>query len=246
MLDRYARLSYNETMKRSFYCQEKESNKFWTVEVSANRLTVRFGKVGTDGRETVKEFESNTLAEREAAKLITEKTRKGYKELSEGETIPEKQTPVYRPMCEEMFWEVIARFNWKKAGDDDEVMKPAIKFLASLPEEDIFKFHDIMAQKLYDIDGTAWGKIVEAACDGYLSGDFFLYARCCVVANGKEFYEKVRNDPTQMCGDYEFESLLSFPIEAWAKKMKKDFDDYPHLHAVDYETGANAANWAEE
>ena len=230
-------------MKRSFYCQEKDSNKFWSVEVSGNQLTVQFGKVGTEGRRTVKEFEDNVAAEKEAAKLIAEKTKKGYKELSQGETIPEKQQPVYRPMCEDVFWEVIDRFNWKKEGDDDEVMKPAIKFLASLTEEDIFKFHDIMAQKLYDIDGEVWGKNVEAACDGYLSGDFFLYVRCCVVANGKEFYEKVRAHPDEMPGDLEFESLLNLTSQAWAKKTKEDEEDYPHLTDVDYETFSNKANW---
>ena len=215
------------------------------MEVNANRLSVRFGKVGTGGRETVKEFESNSLAEREATKLIAEKTRKGYKELSEGETIPEKQASVYHAMCEEVFWEAITLFNWKKEGDDEAVMKPAIKFLASFPEEDIFKFDDIMARKLYDIDGKAWGKNVEAACDGYLSSDFFLYVRCCVVANGKEFYETVLKNSDQMPGDLEFESLLYLPATAWSKKTKKEVEDYPHLHAVDIETGANKANWTD-
>ena len=231
-------------MKRSFYCQEKDSNKFWDIEVEGDQLTVRFGKVGTEGRQTVKEFADNAAAEKEAAKLIAEKTKKGYKELTKGEAIPEKQQPVYRPMCEDVFWEVIGRFNWKKEGDDDEVMKPAIKFLASLPEEDIFQFEDIMAQKLYDIDGEAWSKNVEAAYDGYLGMDTFLYARCGVVVNGKEFYENIRNNPDQMIGTLDFERLLYLAGRAWAKKNKKDEDEgFPYHSDIDYETGANVTNW---
>lgn len=230
-------------MKRFFYCQEKDSNKFWNVETKGDTLTVHFGKVGTNGRENVKQFDDADAAKKEAEKLIAEKTRKGYKEISKNEAVPDKPEPVYRPMDEELFWEIIAMLNWKKEGDDDAVLKPAVKFLAKLPEEDIFKFHDIMAQKLYDIDGEAWGKPVEEAYDGYLSGDMFLYARCCVVANGKSFYEDVLQHPENMPGEMEFESLLVLPDSAWAKKTKQDEEDYPHLQSPDYETGSNKANW---
>jgi len=230
-------------MKRFFYCQEKDSNKFWNIETENSALTVHFGKAGTNGRENVKQFDDSAAAEKEAEKLIAEKKRKGYKEISENEAIPDKPEAVYRPMDEGLFWEIIEMFNWKKEGDDEAVLKPAVKFLASLPEEDIFKFHNIMAQKLYDIDGEKWSKPVEAAYDGYLSGDVFLYVRCAVVANGKSFYEDVLQNPENLPGELDFESLLFLPIEAWVKKMKQDEDDYPHLQEPDYESFSNTANW---
>jgi predicted DNA-binding WGR domain protein len=39
---------------------------------------VRFGKIGADGQLIVKDFETNEEAEAHMAKLITEKTKKGY------------------------------------------------------------------------------------------------------------------------------------------------------------------------
>ena len=233
----------DHSMKHFFYCQEKDSNKFWNIKTENNTLTVHFGKVGTNGRENVKQFDDSAAAEKEAEKLIAEKSRKGYKEISENEAIPDKPEAVYRPMDEGLFWEIIEMFNWKKEGDDEAVLKPAVKFLASLPEEDIFKFHNIMAQKLYDIDGEKWSKPVEAAYDGYLSGDVFLYARCGVVVNGKSFYEDVLQNPENLPGEIDFESLLFLPIEAWMKKTKRDEDDYPHFHEPNYESCSNTANW---
>lgn len=227
-------------MKRFFFCQEKGSNKFWNVEVEENRLTVRFGKVNTNGQEKVKEFDDPAAATKEAEKLIAEKLRKGYHEIVEGEAIPDKPEA---KMDEDLFWEIIDRLNWKKKGDDEAVIKPALKFLAARPVEEIFLFDDIFSKKLYDIDGEAWGKNVEQACDGYLSGDFFLYARCCVVANGRKFYEKVLQDPEQMPGDLEFESLLSIAREAWAKKTGQDVSEYPHGCAFNRESFSNTANW---
>jgi len=54
------------------------SSKFWEVTVVGADLTVRFGRIGTDGQTKVKSLESPAAAEGEAEKLIGEKTRKGY------------------------------------------------------------------------------------------------------------------------------------------------------------------------
>lgn len=231
--------------KRCFYCQEGGSNKFWNVEVQDSKLVVVFGKVGTNGRENVKEFDSPAKATKEAEKLIAEKRKKGYNEIVEGEAIPDKPASTPRIMDENLFWEIIGMFNWKKEGDDDDaVMKPAIKFLTGRSVEDIFTFHDILSEKLYALDGETWGKIVEQANDGYLSGDYFLYVRCCVVANGRDFYETVLNDPNKMPGDLEFESLLHIAEEAWTKKTKQKFEDYPHQTKFNCESFSNKVLWS--
>lgn len=59
-------------------------------------------------------------------------------------------------MDEEVFWEIIASFNWKKTGDDDAVMKPALKRLVSMTVDDIKQFAEILAAKLYELDGLAY------------------------------------------------------------------------------------------
>ena len=65
---------------REFRFQQGGSNKFWRIEVVDGSVTVTFGRIGSTGQSLVKEHGSAERAEREARKLIEEKTRKGYKE----------------------------------------------------------------------------------------------------------------------------------------------------------------------
>jgi len=57
---------------------EGSSDKFWEVEVTGCDLTVRYGRIGTQGQSKEKTFASTEAAEKEKAKLIKEKTGKGY------------------------------------------------------------------------------------------------------------------------------------------------------------------------
>ncbi|RPI75829.1 MAG: WGR domain-containing protein [Desulfobacteraceae bacterium] len=68
-------------MKR-FELLDGHSNKFWAIEVVGNELTVRFGKIGTNGQTKTKSFADNGKALAEQEKLIREKTGKGYREVS--------------------------------------------------------------------------------------------------------------------------------------------------------------------
>ncbi len=58
--------------------RDGSSQKFWEVGVEANTLTVRFGKIGTNGQVKTKTLASIEAAEKERATLIKEKTGKGY------------------------------------------------------------------------------------------------------------------------------------------------------------------------
>jgi uncharacterized protein (TIGR02996 family) len=62
---------------------EGTSSKFWEIEISGTEVTTRWGKIGTDGQSTTKDFGSDEKAEKEYGKLIESKTKKGY-ELVEG------------------------------------------------------------------------------------------------------------------------------------------------------------------
>ena len=53
--------------------------------------------------------------------------------------------------------------------------------------------------------------------NSYFSVDEFLYSRCVVVANGKDYYYEVLNNPTKMPKDLEFESLLYIACDAYEK-----------------------------
>jgi hypothetical protein len=148
---------------------------------------------------------------------------------------------------EAMFWSLIDKFDWKRAGDDDRVVKPAITALAKMSEGDISEFQSILASKLYALDGRAWarqcGEFIWWGEPDSLSVDGFLYARCVVVANGKGLFDAVLADPKQMPADMEFEKLLY--VARAALKMKTGQQDAePAEPTVSFETFSNRDGWS--
>ncbi len=69
-----------EAGARYFEFIEGSSSKFWEIRVEGSSFFTRYGKIGTDGQMTQKDFDSDSKAEAEAAKLVAEKTKKGYSE----------------------------------------------------------------------------------------------------------------------------------------------------------------------
>jgi DNA ligase-1 len=65
---------------RHFEYVEGASSKFWEVSVQGNEMTVRYGRIGTNGQSKTKTFADHATAEAQAAKLIAEKTADGYVE----------------------------------------------------------------------------------------------------------------------------------------------------------------------
>lgn len=68
-----------------------------------------------------------------------------------------------------------------------------------------------------------------------------MYARCAVVANGREFYERVLANPKAMPKDLDFESLLFLTHAAWERKTGDEYEGFET--SVSYETYSNAAGW---
>jgi len=65
---------------RYFELVDGSSSKFWEVWVEGSALSTRYGKIGAGGQQTVKKLKSAAEAAKEMAKLIGDKTRKGYVE----------------------------------------------------------------------------------------------------------------------------------------------------------------------
>jgi uncharacterized protein (TIGR02996 family) len=65
---------------RYFEFVEGTSSKFWEVSIEDTSVKTRYGKIGTAGQQTVKDFDSKSEAFKELDKLVTEKTKKGYTE----------------------------------------------------------------------------------------------------------------------------------------------------------------------
>ena len=69
-------------MKRAFEFIDEKSHKFWWIETSENKFVVNYGKIDTIGKYEIKEWDSVEECEKQAAKLINSKIRKGYKEVN--------------------------------------------------------------------------------------------------------------------------------------------------------------------
>ena len=71
-------MTYYEFIGEDAARKSERAEKFWEILQVESKVTVRFGKIGADGQLIVKDFETNEEAEAHMAKLITEKTKKGY------------------------------------------------------------------------------------------------------------------------------------------------------------------------
>jgi hypothetical protein len=147
-------------------------------------------------------------------------------------------------MNEDMFWQLIDLLDWDKAGDDGAVLQPAVDALAELNVEDICAFSEILAQKLHQLDGEAYAREIGKDAFKGLKGDFsqnwFLYVRCCAVANGREIFEQIVLNPAEMPKDIEFQALLALPSKAYRKLTGQRFHYEPTIR---YETFSNHQSW---
>lgn len=169
----------------------------------------------------------------------------GNKQVTKNNTnTPDKVNSKSAVMDENEFWNIISMFDWKYEGDDDKVLRKAVNYLSQKSNEDIYKFEDILSKLLYDLDGIEYAKNIGE--DSYkdenthFSVDWFLYTRCVVVANGKDYYNKVVKNPKLMPKDMEFEALLYVAHEAYQKKNNAEFE---YISKYNYETFSNKEKW---
>lgn len=76
-----------------YECVEGSAKKFWEIEVEGRSVTVRFGRLGTEGQRKTKRLASAETAVRERDRLVREKTQKGYR-LVGSEARPASAAPV--------------------------------------------------------------------------------------------------------------------------------------------------------
>ena len=75
--------SGSATQPRYFELSDDTSNKFWEILQEGNAVKTRYGKIGTTGQQTLKEFGYGAAAKKEYDKLVAEKTKKGYAETAQ-------------------------------------------------------------------------------------------------------------------------------------------------------------------
>lgn len=70
-------------MNKAFRFQDEKSDKFWRVETLGCEMVTNWGKTATFGRWQITEFDTEENCEKEAAKLIASKIKKGYQPMDD-------------------------------------------------------------------------------------------------------------------------------------------------------------------
>ena len=254
--------------KRYFINQNDTANKFWQVETAGATQTVTFGKIGTAGRQSRKEYATEAECRKETENLIASKLKKGYVEVSDGQGIPPK--PVLN-QDELYFWEAIKKSNkWRNAHwseyDIDEHLERLTNILSTWNKQKLIGFERILQktlQRLYTASIAELDIILESpfkiegdkvTYDDYLSDDGFLYFRCWLILKGKAFVDDIAADiNTFISGKYSFdiadvwgEGLLYVTDEAYAVKTGSDEEEtirdavYEQYPELNYDSGENS------
>ena len=147
-------------------------------------------------------------------------------------------------MNEKEFWSIIGMLDWEETGDDEAVVEPVVNCLSKKSDEEIFEFEELLAQKLHALDTKAHAKeIGEDAyvnAEEFFSVDGFLYSRCVVVANGKELFQHILENPKDFPKNMEFEAILYVAQEAYEQKNNKE---WTYVSPTNYETYKNVSGW---
>ena len=148
-------------------------------------------------------------------------------------------------LTEDEFWTMIELLDWSKEGNNDAVLEPLVQQLAAMPPRYIYEFQDMLSSKLYALDTRLHAEnsgenAYQDDPEAFFSVDEFLYARCCVVANGRQYYEEVQQHPESMPKDLAFGALLRAAGMAYQRKTGKQFRYVP---AFNVETFSNKEGW---
>src|SRR5690606_32146291 len=111
---------------------------------------------------------------------------------------------------------------------NEAVVRTIVDYLSRLSVFHIYQFQEMLSKKLFQLDTKEHAKNSgENSWQGEdrpFSVDEFLYARACVIANGRKRFEEVLKNPKKMPKDLSFEALLYVASNAYQKKTGKPFD----------------------
>lgn len=146
---------------------------------------------------------------------------------------------VSRPVShftEEDFWKIINLIHWEESEGKKQIL-PCINALTKYSPEDIMQFEEILAEKLFLLDGKDFALRIQETEN--FSVDDFLYIRCFAVAQGKDTYHKILENKEPLV-DESFESLLYIGERAYKLLNNRDLV----LNTkYSYETYSNYKAW---
>jgi hypothetical protein len=147
-------------------------------------------------------------------------------------------------MTRDDFWSLIESIDRATLadGDEDSAVAPLENRLTGLLATELESFEEHLSQCLYALDGQVYA---DESGDSGDSDDGFLYARCWVVAQGRQIYEATLRDAALMPKTLEqwCEALLYPHRRAWAAITGVDESEWTFDASVSYESGSNEDLW---
>ena len=146
------------------------------------------------------------------------------------------------------FWSLIDTLNGRIDAESPSELSAQ---LAQRGTDDIKAFSDVLAELVYAIDSRDRAEqLIVDPSEGdepmSMGDDLFLYARCAVVIEGRDAYQRVLEDPPAMAGRwyaFEAEHLIYISAWAWEKATGTEWD-WEYQTPVSWETGSNAGQWS--
>lgn len=147
----------------------------------------------------------------------------------------EDQTAGYaEPLDDPVFWRLIESLpNRLRDGD----VTPLVESLVRLSGKRILGFAESLARKLGALDQPELLQASQSDSVIPMSADVFLYARCAVVASGREAFDRVLGEGKIVESEWPVEygeHMLMAVAEAYTEKTGEDYEYEP---SVSYETG---------
>lgn len=156
-------------------------------------------------------------------------------------TFLEEKFRVQPGFTEEQFWDIVSKINWDSEDVNEQIL-PCITALAKFTPDDICQFEEILAGKLYQLDGKKFAQNLGEFSYGIgssFSPEMFLNIRCYAITMGKDYYEKILEVPNLLT-EGEFEPLLHIGEAAYKTLTGKDIV----INTTrSYETFANKSAW---
>ncbi|MBP8239917.1 MAG: DUF4240 domain-containing protein [Saprospiraceae bacterium] len=144
-------------------------------------------------------------------------------------------------VSEDQFWDWIKLLDWTQLPNEEMVVEKLVNTLAKAPIRHIYDFYDMLSEKLYALDSAVYA-VSAGLPAANVSADHFLDIRSCVVANGKEYYHEVLNNPEKIPRDTWFEILPYVASMAYERKTGKEFNYAPRFN---YLTFSNKDGWTQ-
>ncbi len=195
---------------RRFEYSAGGSDKFWEIELVGDSFTVNYGRIGTKGQTQTKSFKSSQEAQTEHDKLVQEKQKKGYVELSGGgatatSTKRSKENLIKELTTAGMDLSTFRRVSLEGGVDEDEERgRP--------DSSDSFYMIDVKSDKILQAWKTARSLIEKTGYYPVITEDYdrlFEYMEC------EDDYDSAKT----------IKSALSVDVDAFFKEQAEELTD---------------------